>query len=88
MWKIYQAHFKTKILEASLHKNASKTFKYMTIFRESSDVTLISEDSIMFQAHKVLLASNSPLFKNYFNSNNFTNQVAHNMSLISSEKRI
>ena len=36
--------------------------------KEFSDVTLISEDQIMFQAHKVVLAATSPFFRKIFNT--------------------
>ena len=54
----------------NFQKNATETLKQMRNVKEFSDVTLISEDQIMFQAHKVVLASTSPFFRKLINSSN------------------
>ena len=51
----------------NFQKNASETLKQMSNVKEFSDVTLISEDKIMFQAHKVVLAATSPFFREIIN---------------------
>ena len=51
-------------------KNASETLEKMKNAKEISDVTLISEDYIMFQAYRVVLASTSPFFRQMLNINN------------------
>ena len=40
--------------------------------KELSDVTLISENNSLLQAHKVILASTSPFFRKIFNSANYS----------------
>ena len=43
--------------------------------KKFSDVTLTSEDNIMFQAQKVLLAATSTFFRDFFNRNEGANYV-------------
>ena len=51
----------------NFHKNATETLKQMRNVKEFSDVTLISEDQIMFQSHKVVLASTRRFFRKIIN---------------------
>ena len=56
-------------------KNAREILKDMKNDREFTDVTLVSEDGIMFLAHKVIMASSSTFFQSFFRSNNQANPL-------------
>ena len=50
--------------------NESKTLIEMRNVQEFCDVTLVSEDQVLFKAHKVVLASTSTFFRSIFKSHN------------------
>ena len=49
--------------------NASDILERMKDIKELCDVTLVSEDGEIIQAHKVLLSSASTLFREMFQNN-------------------
>ena len=63
------------IKDIDFQKNAREKLKIMGSSKEFLDVTLTSEDNISFQAHKVILAATSIVFRDNFNRNEGANYV-------------
>ena len=56
--------------------NASDILGRMKNIEEFCDVTLVSEDGEMFQAHKVVLSSASTLFREMFQNNKEAEEIS------------
>ena len=57
--------------------NAGNSFKELFADDEFTDVTLVCNDNQQLKAHKVILSSASPIFKNIFKTNNHSNPIIY-----------
>ena len=71
-WNTYKDH-----LQEMLHN--------MMTSKELTDVTLVSEDKILFKAHKVVLSASSTVFKSIISENFSTNPVIYLRGILSYE---
>jgi len=71
-WNTYKDH-----LQGMLHN--------MMTSKELTDVTLVSEDKILFKAHKVVLSASSTVFKSIISENFSTNPVIYLRGILSYE---
>ena len=71
-WNTYKDH-----LQEMLHN--------MMTSKELTDVTLVSEDKILFKAHKVVLSASSTVFKSIISENYSTNSVFYLRGILSYE---
>ena len=68
------------ISSQQLETNAGSSFKELYGERDLSDVTLVCSDGHQIKAHKVILGSSSPVFKNIFKTNNCSSIYLHGVN--------
>ena len=71
----------------SFATNAGNSFKELFEDLELTDVTLVCSDDQQIQAHKVILGSSSPVFKNIFKTSNLTPTIMYMRGVNSSEMK-
>ena len=68
-------------------ENISNAFRSFGDSLDFADVTLACEDGEQFEAHKIILATSSPIFQNLLNRNKNTNPIIYMRGVKSADLR-